>query len=546
MIIGVNERILADGSVRKPIEKNSIEQIREFCQKQDAESIAICFLHSYANPVHEEFVKSELSSIAVPVTISSEILPEFREYERLSTTVINAYLAPVIGRYLEKLAHELGHRKFFVQLSGGGLMPSADVAKQAVQTILSGPAGGVQGAFQVMAQLGGENKIITFDMGGTSTDVSLCDNALSYTCDYRIDNFPIRNRVIDIKTVGAGGGSLAWVDPGGLLRVGPESAGALPGPICYGKGEQLTVTDANLFLGRLLPDFFLGGKMKLTRDKVAEKMQELGNQLGLSPAETALGIIRIVTVEMVRALRAVSLEKGYDPREFTLFGFGGAAGLHCCEIASELNIAKILIPARAGILSAQGMVMADPAIELAESVFLKGDKVNYGIIEPYFAALEQKGRARVSALSIKGELVFERVLELRYLGQSYELSVPFTQEFVSDFHNLHEQNFGYCLTETPLELISIRLIAKIIRSKYKLPKAKKKAKDKPKEERQVVIHFEKGETVIPVFFRSNLEYGHHIQGPALIADNYTTVLLTPGYNLDVDQFLNLSIKVEKS
>ncbi|MDH3394217.1 MAG: hydantoinase/oxoprolinase family protein, partial [Desulfobulbaceae bacterium] len=345
--IGVKERLRADGSVQTPMGKSIGKRLRAFCRQQGAESVVICLLHSYANPVHEQLLQKMLAPLDVPITLSSEILPEFREYERLTTTLINGYLAPVVASYIERLAAQLQGTPLSIQQSNGGVLPAEGIAGRAVHTVLSGPAGGVRGAFHIAEEMG-IRRIITFDMGGTSTDVSLCDGKPTLTRDYRIDEYPVRVPLLDIHTVGAGGGSLAWKDAGGLLQVGPESGGADPGPVCYGKGEGITVTDANLFLGRLLADRFLGGEMRLDSKRVRRYMEQLGKQLGLDSRATALGIIRIVNAGMAKAVRAVSLERGYDPKEFTLFSFGGASGLHCCELADELGMERIVVPARAG------------------------------------------------------------------------------------------------------------------------------------------------------------------------------------------------------
>jgi N-methylhydantoinase A len=379
-VTGVKERMLFDGTVLRALGKTVGKRLRTICRKEKIQSIAVCLLHSYANDTHEKRIKKELSNLNIPVTLSSEILPEFREYERLTTTLINAYLGPVISSYITRLTKKIGRISLHIQQSNGGILPAENIEKRAIYTVLSGPAGGVHGAHQLAAELK-IDKIITFDMGGTSTDVSLCDQTPTLTRDHKIDGYPIRIEVMDIHTVGAGGGSLARVDSGGLLKAGPESAGARPGPICYGVGgEELTVTDANLFLGRLLPDRFMGGTMQLKKKKVDIAMNKLAKQLGLAPVEAALGIIRIVNASMAKAIRAVSLERGYDPKEFCLFAFGGASGLHCCEIARELAIHKINIPARAGILSAQGMVFAEPTFDYIQALFLRGKELNANVL----------------------------------------------------------------------------------------------------------------------------------------------------------------------
>jgi N-methylhydantoinase A len=385
-------------------------------------------------------------------------------------------------------------------------------------------------------------KIITFDMGGTSTDVSLCNGGPLLTKDYRLDGYPVRIQVIDIQTVGAGGGSLARVDAGGLLRVGPASAGADPGPVCYGKGEELTVTDANLYLGRLLPDRFLGGAMHLDHDRVAFYLGRLAARLDLTREETALGIIRVVNAGMVKAIRAVSLERGHNPREFALFAFGGAAGLHCCELAAELGIGKIVVPARAGILSAQGMVFAEPSFDFVQALFLSGSAIGPPLLDEAVAGLEHRALAEVGQLCREGIPEVRHFLDLRYQGQSFELTIPFREGFQEQFHQTHEQSFGYCLRDAPLELVSIRCTVRMRRARQRLPRCGETASSSPAPQREAIIRFSTSEKRVKVFERSGLRPGHRLAGPALIVDDYTTILLPSGFALGIDLLLNLVIE----
>ena len=543
LVVGVMERMLFDGSVLRPLGKSVGRRLRSICREKRIESVAVCLLHSYANDSHEQQIKEELSSQHIPVTLSSEILPEFREYERLTTTLINAYLGPAISSYIKRLRCILDSTvSLYIQQSNGGILPAADIEKRAIYTVLSGPAGGVHGAHQIARELK-LPKIITFDMGGTSTDVSLCDQTPTLTRDHKIDGYPIRIEVMDIHTVGAGGGSLAQIDTGGLLKVGPESAGARPGPICYGfGGEKLTVTDANLFLGRLLPDQFMGGTMRLQRKKVDIAMRKLAMQLGLTPVAAALGIIRIVNASMAKAIRAVSLERGYGPREFALFAFGGASGLHCCELARELNIGKIVIPARAGILSAQGMVFADPTLDYMQALFLRGEQLNTPVLANSMKTLTDKGFAEAKTLCPNGDradMEIARFLNLRYQGQSYELSIPYEDNFTELFHQAHEHNFGYSLEDAPLELVSIQCSVKVNRKKQTLPRQKQAAPGKLKPLSEQPVYFEHIPAKTPVFRRADMAAGLTLAGPALVIDNYTTILLPATFSLEVDELHNL-------
>ena len=538
---GIKERMLWDGTVQLPIGKTVGRRLRKICRDIDARSVAVCLLHSYANPAHEQAVKDHLFRLHLPITLSSEILPEFREYERLTTTLINAYLAPVVSSYINRLTKKLGSVSLSIQQSNGGILPAAGIADRTVHTILSGPAGGVLGAFHV-AQETGLQQIITFDMGGTSTDVSLCDGSPSLTRDYRIDSFPIRTQVLDIHTVGAGGGSIAAVDAGGLLRIGPESAGASPGPVCYGKGTKITVTDANLFLGRI-PDSLLAGTMTLDNERVTKYMSRLAGVLGMPPRDVARGIIRIVNTEMIKAVRTVSLERGYDPQEFTLFSFGGASGLHCCEMARELGIKKIVIPARSGILSAQGMVFSQPTLDYTHAFFLTGRTLNRQAIKNAFSRLEKRAIAEAEALRLKGTIRIDRRLDLRYKGQSYELTVPFEKKFEDLFHAMHDHDFGYRMKDAELELVSIRCTLRGEQKRAALPRSSyTNNKPQPFKETHVELDSEKTRTVL-VYKRPSLHNGQTLQGPALIIDNYTTILLPAGFFLKVDELLNLVITV---
>ena len=467
------------------------------------------------------------------------MLPEFREYERMTTTLINAYLAPVISAYIKRLNHRLRH-SFSIQQSNGAVLPARLIENRAVHTILSGPAGGVQGAFQLAGEID-IKQIITFDMGGTSTDVSLCDSRPSLTREYEIDGYPLRIQVLDIHTVGAGGGSIAKIDQGGLLQVGPESAGADPGPVCYGKGDKITVTDANLFLRRLVADSFLGGRISLDRKAVQDKMAGLAAELGLKPQETALGIIRIINSDMAKAVRKVSLERGYDPADFSLMTYGGASGLHCCELAEELGIKQIIVPARAGILSAQGMVRSAPALDYTKALFLTDNELRESKIEKAFAPMITQGTKELLKLCSSGKVRVERFLDLRYHGQSFELTIVYDHEFRMNFHKLHEKQFGYAMKNAPLELVAIRCTIGLESRVISLPRQRCKTKKAARTQGKVKIIFAHDEQKVDIYQRKDLDWGHAIHGPALIVDDYTTILLTGRFKARVDALSNLRI-----
>ena len=347
---GITERVLYDGSVLVPLRTAELRAIRERLRRKRVQSLAVCLLFSYANPEHERRIGEALRGLGIPISLSHVILPEYREYERTSTTVLNAYLAPVMGRYLGDLEKQLqparGRKgcKLRIMQSSGGAVSARIAIREPVRTILSGPAGGVVGAWEIARKAGYQN-ILSFDMGGTSTDVSLCQGEIRITSESMIAHCPIGVAAVDIHTVGAGGGSIARIDEGGALRVGPESAGADPGPICYGKGDQITVTDANLCLGKLDPDYPLGGTLRLTPGKVEPALRALGRQMDVrTPQAAAQGVVDVANANMEAALRVISVERGYDPRDFTLVTFGGASGLHAVELAANLSIPRVLIP----------------------------------------------------------------------------------------------------------------------------------------------------------------------------------------------------------
>ena len=406
-------------------------------RKENPEAIAISLLFSFANPKTENAVASALKKLGLPLSVSHQILPEFREYERTSTVVVNAYLQPVMQRYLENLEQRARssrratgtHSRIFVMQSSGGITSLASAAREPVRTVLSGPAGGVVGA-AAMARRSGFDRIISFDMGGTSTDVALVDHEISAGSQAEIAGLPIGVPMLDIHTVGAGGGSIARFDAAGALRVGPESAGADPGPICYGRGTEPTVTDANLLLGRLQPQRFLGGDFTLdlerTRRLVAEWLKRHASRL--TPEQFAAGVIRVVNSTMEKAIRVVSIERGYDPREFTLVAFGGAGGLHACELAEALSIPRVMIPALPGALSAFGILVSDVVKDNSRTVLWRvAAKLPKQQVEQEFATLRRQAEGDFRNEAWKGAITHRRSVDVRYQGQGYELNIPYTR-----------------------------------------------------------------------------------------------------------------------
>ena len=440
--LGVRERIYFDGEIGKPLE--GVAQLKKRLAKLNVRSVAICLLHSYQNPVHEKLLADALAG-QYNVSCSHEVCPEFREFERASTTAVNAYVGPMMDAYLSQLAESVP-AKLSIMQSNGGLIGAADAGRHAVRTILSGPAGGVMGALH-MARLAGFERILGFDMGGTSTDVSLVNGAPVETTEAEIDGFPVRIPMLDIHTVGAGGGSIARVDSGGLLRVGPESAGADPGPACYGVGDLATVTDAHVYLGHIKPDAFLNGQMRIYPERSEAALGGIAKQLKITTREAAQGILRVANSNMERAIRAVSIERGHDPRRFALVAFGGGGGLHACHLAEALGMRTVIVPAFAGVLSALGMLAADRVRDYSAGVLGRPARE----VEQRFRELEKRAKAEMKGAKLS------RSVDLRYQGQSYELNVPWG----GDFHQSHEKVYGYMDRTRDVEHVTIRVRAKV-------------------------------------------------------------------------------------
>ncbi|MDW8317979.1 MAG: hydantoinase/oxoprolinase family protein, partial [Anaerolineae bacterium] len=547
----VVERVDCRGQVVTPLDDAALARLAEQVVASGAEAAAVCLLFSFANPAHEQRVGRALAAAGLLVSLSSEILPEFREYERASTTAINAYVAPVLDRYLGRLAARLGGAEFRVLQSNGGSIRAHQARREAVRSILSGPAGGAVGAFYV-AQAAGFPRVLTFDMGGTSTDVSLCDGGIRVTSEGEVGGLPVRIPIVDIHTVGAGGGSLAQVDAGGALQVGPQSAGADPGPACYGRGGVLpTVTDANLVLGRLPADRFLGGAMPLDASAAEAALARLAEAAsltplpGLSPAQTAaLGVVQVANAHMERALRVISVQRGHDPADFALLSFGGAGGLHASALARSLGVATVIVPPLASTLSAFGMLAADVVKDYVQTVMLPGT-VAFDELEGLMRPLAQRGLAEVAAEGVPVErITLAPQLDVRYRGQAYELTVPLSPAFADAFHAEHARAYGYSYPDAPLEVVNLRLVAVGSVPRPPLPTAEPGKPDPAAaylDTRPVVL--DDGLAAVPFFDGAALRPGHRLTGPALVVYPDTTVLLHPGDRAAVDRHLNLIVAV---
>jgi len=546
---GVRERLDERGNVVTALDEDEVRQVAKTVAASGAESVAVCLLHSYANPEHERAIGAALEGSGF-ISISYDVLPEFREYERTSTTAVNAYVGPVMSTYLGKLAERLDPGAVRIMASNGGVVSLDAASRLAVQTILSGPAGGAVGGFEV-GRLSGHDHVITFDMGGTSTDVSLCAGELTRTSETEIGGLPIRVPVIDIHTVGAGGGSIAYRDPGGSLKVGPESSGATPGPICYGRGGTgVTVTDANLFLGRLSPAHFLGGAQELKTDGVATAMDALAAELGLEPVEVAEGVIRVANATMERAIRVISLERGFDPRDFALVCFGGAGGLHAADLARSLGIPRVLVPARAGTLSALGMLMADPIRDFSRSLLRPVLEFEAGALDAEFESLESLGRQELVAEGLpESSLHFERLADLRYAGQGFELAVQAATgtDLVSAFHESHEKRYGYADPDRSVEVVTVRVRAIATVTK---PRLTRSPPGDPDASGAVIGEHRIVHGGVPhdgrLIDRDRLRPGHEFAGPAVVVEYSTTTFVPPGTTCRVDEYGTLVLEVYRS
>lgn len=540
LTFGVQERLAADGSVLQPLDEAELEKLTELLRELEVESVAVCFLHSYATSLHETMAAAALRSAGFCVSASHEVLPEYREYERWATTAVNAYVGPLMARYLEHLQQGLGRSTLRIMQSNGGSISAARARMEAAQTILSGPAAGVVGA-QTMGEASGFSRLITFDMGGTSTDVSLIDGVIGTTNESLVGDLPVRLPVLDIHTVGAGGGSVAWIDSGGGLRVGPRSAGADPGPVCFGVGGELTVTDANLLLGRLDPEFFLGGRMSLDVARTQCVAETLAARLGRSVQALAEGIVRIANANMERAMRVVSVQRGFDPRDFALLAFGGAGGLHACELAASLEMTTILIPEHSGVLSALGMLLADVAKDYSASVLQSTSCLRIADLASKLQPLIERAQQDLAVEGfVPDEIVLSATLAMRYKGQAFEIDVPLepaadVAALNKEFHQRHAKLYGYSNPARATEAVQLRLRAIGRTSKPLLLKAEGvgvKPLPPPDLTRETI--FRGARLATPVYHRSRLVPSMRGSGPAIVITRESTNVIPPGWEWRID------------
>ncbi|CAA9458462.1 MAG: N-methylhydantoinase A [uncultured Rubrobacteraceae bacterium] len=528
----VKERMGPRGEILA-LDESSLEEAVSAVEEAEVEAVAVCLLFAFAHPEHERRVGEALREAlpGVHVSLSSEVLPEFREYERFSTTAADAYLSPRLATYLGNLsskAEEVGTPGPLIMQSSGGVVRVEDAIADAAGCLLSGPAGGVVGAAYV-GSLGGYENLLTFDMGGTSTDVApIVDGEAQTTTETVVAGVPIKLPMVDVHTVSAGGGSIAWADAGGALRVGPHSAGAEPGPAAYGKGgEEPAVTDANLFLGYLANEAELGGEVTLRRELSEEALESLGEEVGLDALEVALGIVRVANAEMARALRVISVERGLDPREFALLAFGGAGGMHACSLAEELGIETVLIPRAGGVLSALGLAISDLRRDYVRPYLTGLAEVDEGEFEERFRDMEN-----TAAEDLEGP-EYTRRADLRYQGQSFELTVEAEalEKLEERFHAAHEQRYGYRMDDESVDLVNLRLIATVPVEKPELSEqpAEGEAKSGYRE-----ANFDGEWQEVPVFDRDEMGESSEVTGPAVVEFKESTCVVRPGWRGAID------------
>ena len=545
--LGITERVVASGEVIQLLEENELNKLVEKLKSANVESVAVSLLFSFLQPQHEERIAKEIDALGVPVSISSRILPEYREYERTSTVVINAYLQPLMSSYLKRLKSDFALR---VMQSSGGSISAEMAAVEPVRTILSGPSGGVVGALRAARSARLEN-IITFDMGGTSTDVSLCDGgAIRTTNEAIVAGQPVAVSVMDIHTVGAGGGSIARVDEGGSLRVGPESAGADPGPACYGRSLLPTVTDAHVVLGHFGGGGLLGGEFKLDAARAREAIAQLANDLTrvsgkrVSVVAAAEGILSVANTNMERALRHISVERGHDPRQFALLPFGGAGGLHAVELARALRIPLVIAPPAPGALSAVGVMVADVIKDQSRTVMFANDPKQIARLGKVFAEMERDAAALLRAEGFaRSQQRHERSLAMRYRGQSFEIEVSNTTgDMAASFHRAHRERYGYAQEQCEIEIVSARL--RSFGLVPKLPVASvASSRGVARPQANVSAYFSGKKLNVNIYRRDELRGNVKLKTPCIVTEYSATTLIPADARARVDQFGNILIEL---
>ncbi|HXZ87770.1 MAG TPA: hydantoinase/oxoprolinase family protein, partial [Candidatus Binataceae bacterium] len=536
---GVGGRTLFDGKIAAPLSAADLQRVRATAEKGGADAFAVCLLHSYANPKSEDAIERAIAPIGHPVSVSHRILAEYREFERLSTTVINAYVAPKMVEHLGKLERQLGGTRLRVMQSDGNAIGPQLAREEPVRTILSGPAAGVAGSAG-LARAAGVERFITFDMGGTSTDVSLFDGRAKIRTLSYPGGYAVRTPVIDIHTVGAGGGSIASIDAGGSLRAGPESAGANPGPACYGRGELPTVTDADLVAGRLVPEHFLGGRMRLYPERAAAAMSRIARAMRTNVAAAARGVIRVVNANMERAIRVITVERGFDPRDFALMAFGGAGPMHAAELAIDLGIRHIVLPRNPGLLCAWGALGAPIGREYSLTVRDAAPELRRLMrrAHPMIA------RARADLIAhgaAPAAIRHELRADMRYRGQSYEIEVALGPRFIKEFHEAHRRTFGHAAPEAAVEVVNLRLRSHAAGPAI-APERVAKGSKKPATISKARVIAGNGYREVPAYAREEIGAGTRIRGPMIVVELSATAYVAPEFELRCDDHGNLHLE----
>jgi N-methylhydantoinase A len=554
---GVKERVTATGEILEALADSDVAALVETVRRAKCESIAVSLLFSFILPRHEQKIAAALAACGVPISISHQILPEYREYERTSTVVVNAFLQPLMGRYLNRLVNsrtslksQVSSVKLGVMQSSGGSISAEAAAHEPVRTILSGPAGGVVGALRAAKTAGFEN-IITFDMGGTSTDVALCDReGMRLTNESIVAGVPVAIPMMDIHTVGAGGGSIARIDEGGSLRVGPESAGADPGPACYGRSLLPTVTDAHVVLRHFPGASLLGGEFRLDEARSREALNQLAAEMSaaakrkVNATEAARGVLDVVTTNMERALRHISVERGHDPREFTLIPFGGAGGLHAVALARALRIPRVLLPASPGALSAVGVLLADVIKEQSRTVMIPVAADTVRKLDPIFREMEKQAVATLRREGFsESKQRHERSLAVRYKGQSFELQIKTTRgDIARAFHRAHQVRYGYAQEKNVVEIVSVRLRSGGLVEKVKMPRSQRESsRSVAKPHEFVETYFERKKVRAAVYLREEIPSGARLRVPCIVTEYSATTLVPAGAQANIDSVGNLLI-----
>ncbi len=559
--VEVRERVDHRGEVLVPLDEDGARRAVRDLRERGVEAIAVSFLFSYLNPAHElrlrEIILEEFPEAYV--SLSHEVYPRWREYDRTSSTLADAFLKPRIDSYLHNLSDGLsgggmrGH--FLVMKSNGGMEDHRAAVKRPIDLIMSGPVGGVLSAIY-FGQVTGRSNLLAMDMGGTSFDVSLiADGVANRTTEFELEwGLPVRTPMVDVKTIGAGGGSIAWIDKGGLLRVGPQSAGANPGPVCYGRGgTEPTVTDANLVLDRLNPAYFLGGEMRLHRDAAVEAIDRFGARLGMGREATAAAIIDLVNFNMVNALRLISIDRGLDPRDFTLVSFGGAGSLHAGALAEIIGIGEVMVPIHQGVFSAFGLTTADMRVDESQTANMRSDLLQLGAVNAVLTRLRRRALEAIAAEGYDRQPEMETLIEMRYLGQNYgtDIEVPSTPDgeldqeqldgVIQRFHDTHRSLYGYDIPGEIVELVNFKVTAIGAMPKPWIRKRAAGGCLEPKASRQVFFKELGGRVPCPIYDRDSLPTGAEFDGPAIVEEATATTLVLPNQRLRVDDYGNCFI-----